>query len=139
MVAPPVWHTYSGSQYFIDDTPTIRWEDARNVCLNMGADLPIITSDEQNNFIWELSLKQETVTEFGVWIGLFRKADDKFYWVDGKPYFSGVLHLWRFNNPDNHNGMEDCVHITHGGWNDFYCDANRDILKAPVVVCQKKI
>lgn len=125
--------------YFIDDTPTMRWEDARKVCLNMGADLPIITTYEQNKFIWGLSLEQEAVTEYGVRIGLFRKADDKFYWVDGKPHFGGVLHLWNRNNPDNYRGVEDCVHITHGGWNDFTCDANRDIPKAPVVVCQKKI
>ena len=117
----------------------MRWEDARNVCLNVGADLPIITSYEQNKFIWELSLQQETVTEFGVWIGLHRKADKDFYWVNGEKFFEGVYRLWGNNNPDNHNGNEGCVHVIRGKWNDLPCDANGEVLKAPVVVCQKKI
>ena len=117
----------------------MRWEDARNFCRNVGADLPIITSRDQNKFIWELSLAQETVTEFGVWIGLYRKADNEFYWVNGQKFHEGVYRPWGGNNPDNYNGKEGCVHVIHGEWNDFPCDANDEVLKAPVVVCQKKL
>ena len=102
----------------------------------MGADLPIITSEAQSHFIWDLSRKQETVTEYGVWIGLHRGEDDEFYWINGTEFSPGGHFYWG-ETPDNYKGEEDCVHIKEGKWNDLRCDSYGDVFKAPVVVCMK--
>ena len=69
----------------MDDTPTERWNDARQKCQNMGADLAIIRSSNENDFIFGMVKKQTTATYYGVWLGLKQNADSKFYWVDGSP------------------------------------------------------
>lgn len=99
----------------MDDSPTLRWEDARKVCQDKGANLAIIKSREENTFIWSLVEKQDTVAAYGAWIGLHRKADEELYWVDDTPFHQGQDWLWREGQPDNHLKREDCVHMLGGG------------------------
>jgi len=106
----------------------------------LGADLPIIRSATENNFILDLIRKQETVTHWGAWLGLYRKADTKFYWIDDTP-LEGQYSAWGSGEPNfNH---EKCAHVygkgsRPGKWNDMSCSINaKDLIHAPVVLCQK--
>ena len=90
-------------------------------------------------------MKQQTVQEWGAWIGLYRKADNLFYWIDGTP-LAGQYSAWARGEPNNYkNNTENCVHTYTrplaqlGKWNDNICnvdEANKYL--APVVLCQKK-
>ncbi|KAI8509770.1 hypothetical protein Bbelb_121980 [Branchiostoma belcheri] len=55
------------------------------------------------------------------WIGLHdRYWEGRFQWMDGTP-LAGGYRMWKPNQPDNNKGMEDCVHIHDGYWNDNPC------------------
>ena len=77
------------------DTPTVNWSNARTACRNLGGDLAIIRSQDENNFTLDLVMKQKTVTFWGAWLGLHRNpsARDEFYWIDGTP-LAGQFSAW---------------------------------------------
>ena len=140
---PAGWVRRGRSCYYIDDTPTAKWSDARQRCQNMGADLVIIRSAKENDFILDLVKKQDRITWYGAWLGLQRKADSKFYWVDGTP-LEGKYSAWNTGEPNNRN--EQCGNMwgptkqRPGAWNDVFCDLrgyDRVGDRSPVVVCQK--
>ena len=85
--------------------------------------------------------KQKTVTTWGAWLGLYRKADNKFYWVDDRSS-AGQYSAWASGEPNS--VTEKCGHIygtgsRQGQWNDITCDLKQSYLKyTPVVLCQKK-
>ena len=136
------WVLHGNSCYHLIDTPTANWSDARAICQNLGGDLAIIRSQDENNFTLELLKKQKTVTYYGAWLGLYRNssAGDEFYWIDDTP-LAGKFSAWAKGQPDLLH--EKCVHMygaSHraGKWNDKECsfsDAHQS--KAPVVLCQK--
>ena len=54
---------------------------------------------------------QDTYTALGAWIGIMRKkADSKFYWVDGTSV-EGQYTAWYRWEPDNFGGNENCGHM----------------------------
>ena len=118
------------SCYYIDDTPTTAWSTARQDCQSRGADLPIFKSADENEFIVNLVLKQDTVTYGGAWIGIQRdQEDDKLYWIDGTPVAGGFT-AWAPLNPSNSFGKQDCGNILgatgsrkeyRGKWDDSHC------------------
>ena len=56
-------------------------KNARHICKEMSADLPIIKSQSENDFIH--SLMQEQDMEY-VWLGMERNKSG-FFWFDGSP------------------------------------------------------
>jgi len=107
-----------------------------------GGDLAIIRSAAENNFVFNLVKKQKTFTAWGAWLGFVRKADNKFYWVNGTPLARGYT-AWASGEPNNLS--EKCGNMFGAGrsnagkWNDLLCDVNPAHLKyAPVILCQKK-
>ena len=108
----------------------------------MAADLPIIRSATENNFIFDLITKRERVTLWGTWLGLYRKADTKFYWIDDTALV-GQYSAWGRGEPNNYH--EKCGHMfgkepRAGKWNDNLCSIDaKDLIYAPVVLCQKAI
>ncbi|XP_020602981.1 CD209 antigen-like protein A [Orbicella faveolata] len=124
---PQDWVLHGNSCYHVIDTPTLKWSDARTTCQNLGTDLAIIRSEEENNFTIELLKKQKKVTYFGTWLGLGRNpsAEDAFYWIDGTP-LAGQFSAWASSEPNNLR--EKFVHIyatprsnRQGQWNDKEC------------------
>ena len=106
----------------------------------LGADLAIIRSAAENTFIFDLVKKQKTVTDWGAWLGFVRKADTKFYWLDGTPLTRGYA-AWQSGEPNSLK--EKCGNMfadyRGGKWNDLLCDVAQIHLKhAPVILCQKK-
>ena len=137
--------------YFIDDTPTPKQADARAACQTMLGDLAIIKSAEENEFIRNLVMQQNTTTPFGAWLGFKRvKADSKFYWHDETLVKEGYTN-WEQGEPNNHQlyqQQEDCgnIYATTGTWNDFFCDFSLGNDQdgwtsddSPVVLCQKPL
>lgn len=144
-LCPGGWVYHDGSCFHIIDTPTPEWRVARKKCQRMGADLAKITSDSENQFILDLIRDQKTVTHYGVWLGLLRRADNKFYWGDDTP-LTGFTD-WAAGEPNNSHGREKCAHkigkhgswsFKDGEWNDVPCSLSGIVPSniSPVVLCQ---
>ncbi|AWO96891.1 C-type lectin domain family 4 member E [Scophthalmus maximus] len=89
------------------------WEDSRKDCLERRADLVIITTKEELDFVTNLCSR--------TWIGLSdTQQEGKWKWVDGTDLV-GVGN-WHTGEP-NDIGNEDCVEISpsDGKWNDVPC------------------
>ena len=114
--------------------------DARQQCQNIGADLPIISSAEENNFIADLLEKED---KGWAWLGLQRNPSDlEFYWFNGSK-LRGKYQKWNDGEPTNHGKVEYCAyimgHVSHlGKWNDCLCEfwASQ---QSPYILCQKTI
>ncbi|KAL9953672.1 hypothetical protein ACROYT_G041123 [Oculina patagonica] len=138
---PEGWVLREKSCFLVIDIPTLKWTDARRTCQNLGGDLAIIRSADENSFIFELMKKQKTVTAWGAWLGLYRKADNEFYWVDDSS-LAGQYSAWASGEPSS--VAEICTHIygagsNQGKWNDLTCVKNKsNVQYSPVVLCQKK-
>lgn len=141
MVCPDGWVLHGNSCFLIIDTPTVHRNDARKKCQQLGGDLAKITSATENQFIFDLLRKQDTITLYGVWLGLHRKADTKFYWADDTP-LAGYT-AWGATEPSSL--YEKCGHMIGygprgGKWNDISCTfpAAFHPSTAPVILCQKE-
>ncbi|CAJ0594293.1 unnamed protein product [Cylicocyclus nassatus] len=110
------------------------FDDAERRCESYGGHLTSVHSDDENDFIIEMSHTgyNRTAHRMLTWIGL-RQADypksKDWTWTDG----TNVDFLpWAPTEPNNANGNERCaqVHSDHGAedadpfgkWNDIYCD-----------------
>jgi len=139
-VCPGGWVLHVNSCFLVIDIVTLEWSDARRNCQKLGGDLAKITSASENQFIVDLVTKQTKITDYGVWLGLHQKADNKFYWADDK-LLSGYSN-WDPGEPNN--VAEKCAHMfgigsRKGQWNDVSCTIANALFKfAPVVLCQKK-
>ena len=136
---PEGWLNDGSSCYYVKDTVTKKQSDARQHCQSLGGDLAIIKSENQNNFIFNLIQSQNTFTKWGAWIGMERKSDGKFYWIDNTPV-EGSYSIWAGGEPNNAGGSENCVQMYGNDrlgktWNDFSCEVG--VNNAPVIVCQR--
>ena len=138
------WVYYGNFGYLIINIRTMKWSDARRTCQMLGGDLAIIKSAAENNFIFSLLKKQKTITDWGVWLGFVRKADNKFYWIDDTPLENGYT-AWDSRQPDH--VIEKCGNMfgspnigVGGKWNDATCyiDPANHWKFAPVILCKKK-
>ncbi|XP_030596978.1 CD209 antigen-like protein E [Archocentrus centrarchus] len=80
---PGEWLKFGRSCYF-KSTERKTWPESRTDCQNKGADLVIINSREEQEFISELNMKEES------WIGLKttykgKSGEHEWEWVDGSP------------------------------------------------------
>ncbi|XP_014050232.1 CD209 antigen-like protein C [Salmo salar] len=118
---PAGWQKFESMWYFLS-TETKTWKESRKDCLERGADLVIINSDEEQKFL--INLKKR------VWIGLTDSVNEGTWkWVDGTTLTTGY---WYDPQPDSgggkpENGEEDCVEIRTDQsplkvWNDLSCE-----------------
>ncbi|XP_059199183.1 CD209 antigen-like protein E [Centropristis striata] len=121
---PAGWKMFSCSCYLFSSA-TGFWEAARQDCRDRGADLVIIDSYEEQEFIAKF-IKKRT------WIGLSDRDNEGVWkWVDGSPlteaYWGGMPN----NGGGNPQwGEEDCGEILNDqevrvNWNDVRCDSYR--------------
>ncbi|XP_030279430.1 CD209 antigen-like protein C [Sparus aurata] len=121
------WMYFSGSVYYISST-TKTWQRSRDYCLQRGADLMIINSEEEQSFTRQL--------KNNLWIGLTdTETDGTWKWVDGTPLDTSY---WMDGEPNNYKQKEeDCVevrlHAEENNWNDSPCN-----LKL-FWICEKKL
>ncbi|CAG2193307.1 CD206 [Mytilus edulis] len=113
---PAGWTAFQTWCYKVYNTEKT-WMIAREYCVNIGADLLSIHSEQEAVFVRD-TLSGSNSHSF--WIGLndFLKKSS-FRWSDNSAYdFS----KWNPNEPNNYNGKEDCVQISYKyRWNDLPC------------------
>ncbi|XP_028992597.1 CD209 antigen-like protein C [Betta splendens] len=130
-VCPAGWKKFGCSCYHVS-SQSGSWTKGREECRKSGADLVVVDSAEEQNFLTKLT-KQES------WIGLSDSdKEGTWKWVDGSPL---TVTFWAHNQPDNGNGdprygEEDCVNIRMehtDKWNDLSCEASR------LWICEKDL
>ncbi|XP_034003322.1 CD209 antigen-like protein E isoform X1 [Trematomus bernacchii] len=110
-----------GCVCYLLSTEKASWEQSRQDCTARGADLVIVDSYEEQEFITSM-IKEQT------WIGLNDiNQEGTWKWVDGTPL---NLKYWG-STPDNGSGdpvwgEEDCASLVDGretrtNWNDLRC------------------
>ncbi|XP_042288937.1 C-type lectin domain family 4 member F-like [Thunnus maccoyii] len=108
------WKYFSGSFYYISSNMKT-WHESRTDCLQRGADLVVVNSEEEQAFI---NRYQDTI-----WIGLTdSEREGTWKWVDGTPLTTS---FWHSGEPNNYLGQnEDCVETRFrdkNSWNDVIC------------------
>ncbi|KAK3507401.1 hypothetical protein QTP70_017469 [Hemibagrus guttatus] len=95
------------------------WTESRQDCRGRGADLVIINTKEEQEFISELLCSRKA------WIGLNdRGTEGVWKWVDDTPLTTGY---WGHGEPNSRAGNEDCA-LTGDtsdpvwNWADYPCD-----------------
>ncbi|XP_028250257.1 CD209 antigen-like protein E [Parambassis ranga] len=115
---PSGW-TWFGCNFYLVSSKSGSWDEGREDCRGRGADLVVINSPEEQEFLSTFTTEQS-------WIGLTdRDEEGKWKWVDGTPL---TQRYWRQGQPDNGGGNpelgeEDCAHITDTSLNDLSCTA----------------
>ncbi|XP_044222248.1 CD209 antigen-like protein E [Thunnus albacares] len=111
---------------YLISTKSGSWEKGRKDCRARGADLVVIDSYEEQEFLIN-------ITKQASWIGLSdREKEGTWKWTDGTPLTQAY---WATNQPDSGGedmqwGEEDCVTVipqlpTTYSWDDLSCDAPR--------------
>ncbi len=94
---------------------TKTWDESRKDCQERRADLAIITTKAELDFV---------TRRYGViWIGLSDKTQEgQWKWVDGTDLVGPGF--WQEGEPNNHEGREDCVEASQSAraWNDVPCN-----------------
>lgn len=115
---PAEWRMFSCVCYFLS-TRSDSWEKGRQDCRDRGADLVVIDTLEEQEFITQ-------IIRTNTWIGLNdRDKEGTWMWTDGTPLTVAYWRGW----PDNWR-EEDCVEILAGkktreNWNDLRCDTSK--------------
>uniref|UniRef100_A0A672HW66 C-type lectin domain-containing protein n=1 Tax=Salarias fasciatus TaxID=181472 RepID=A0A672HW66_SALFA len=119
------WEHFRSSFYYISSTMKT-WQKSRDDCLSRGADLTIVDSREEQDFLRRNSK--------AMWIGLTDRVEDTTWrWVDGTLLNTSY---WYDGEPNNYPN-EDCAEVTtrneENNWNDARCDRRK------YWVCEKKV
>ena len=107
---------------------------ARQACKKMSADLLIIKSQSENDFVLSLMKKQY------VWLGMERNKTG-FFWFDGSPAepSQGALYsAWKNNELERGYWMDEkcaLLELNTKKWRDHHCIYKKNIY----VLCQKRL
>ncbi|XP_069024091.1 CD209 antigen-like protein C [Embiotoca jacksoni] len=110
------WVYFNHSFYYISPV-TKSWQESRADCLQRGADLVIINSKEEQDFMRQFKRL--------AWIGLTDTETEGIWkWVDGTLLETSY---WTTGEPNNFHGIdENCVEIrlyeNTNNWNDKPCE-----------------
>ncbi|KAM5238004.1 CD209 antigen-like protein C [Ctenodactylus gundi] len=124
------WTLFQGNCYFFSKSKR-NWNDSVTACQEMGAQLVVIKSAEEQDFL-QLTSKTNGYT----WMGLSDlNQEGTWLWVDGSHLWFSFKKYWNDGEPNN-IGEEDCVEFKGNGWNDSKCDKkNFWICKKTAVPC----
>nr|WLD17965.1 BDCA-2 [synthetic construct] len=115
---PTPWTSFQSSCYFIS-TGMQSWTKSQKNCSVMGADLVVINTREEQDFIIQ-NLKRQS----SYFLGLSDPGGRRHWqWVDQTPYNENVT-FWHSGEPNNLD--ERCAIINfrsseEWGWNDIHC------------------
>ncbi|XP_072097533.1 C-type lectin BpLec-like [Mobula birostris] len=114
------------------------WKEAGEFCNRFPhyGNLATVISAEHNKFVAKVISTADASKPFA-WIGLNDIWKEGAYtWADGTCY---TYRSWAKNQPDNHQGTEDCVHIQYfsgsATWNDFPCGSRIGFVCAYKLQC----
>ncbi|XP_038945830.1 CD209 antigen-like protein C [Rattus norvegicus] len=127
------WMLFHGNCYFFSITKH-NWNDSLTACKEVGAQLIIIESDEEQTFL------QKMCKSIGnLWIGLSDiKEEGSWQWVDGSPLSLSFKNKYWTPWETKNASEKDCVELTNDGWNDNNCTLkNFWICKKSSISCFK--
>ncbi|CAL1612102.1 unnamed protein product [Knipowitschia caucasica] len=121
------WIYFSESVY-LGSTTERNWSESRQFCQDQGADLVIITSVQEKDFISSIYKDRR-------WIGLSDLQEEGVWrWVDGTKLTTS---FWMSGEPNDTGTGEDCVEINYKGqlgrWNDENCGV------AHQFICERRL
>lgn len=100
---------YNGHKYLVVEEKCT-WSEAKDKCKAAGGHLVTITSADEQKFVEQL-IKGKV----HFWIGMYRGADNEFFWItDEKVEYSN----WGRGEPNNTRGIENAVGL-RPDWNDY--------------------
>ncbi|XP_065275829.1 hepatic lectin-like [Emys orbicularis] len=107
------WAWFQRTCYYFSESTKI-WREAKQFCLDYGAQLVIINTKEEQVFLVKNRPKSRAY-----WLGLSdQKVENQWLWVDGSPL---KLSFWSSGEP-NDAMVEDCGTMAiDGRWNDINC------------------
>ncbi|VTJ81540.1 Hypothetical predicted protein [Marmota monax] len=110
------WTFFQGNCYFFSKSQR-NWHDSVTACQEVGAQLVVIKSTEEQSF-----LQQTSDIQGSAWLGLSDlNKEGAWYWVDGSPLSLNLTRYWMPGQPNNRGG-QDCVEVRSSGWKDSKCD-----------------
>ncbi|XP_018596941.2 lactose-binding lectin l-2-like [Scleropages formosus] len=118
-ICPQGWVDFSSRCYYISCQQK-NWFESQQDCKQRGADLAIINSGEEQEFINNLNKR--------IWIGLTdTDKEGSWNWVDGTNL---TIRFWKQNEPNDAGGKEDCAESAvefnpQMIWNDIPCELQR--------------
>lgn len=104
--------TFDGSIYYLYENGSVNYDEALDIAISIGGTLPIITSQEEND--WLRSLVNDAKS---YWLYLSDEGSEgNFYWLDDTP----INYLnWANNEPNNSNNNEHYGRVREDGkWTD---------------------
>ncbi|XP_004644996.2 CD209 antigen-like protein C [Octodon degus] len=124
------WTFFQSNCYFFSDS-RLNWSDSVAACQEMRAQLVVIKSPEEQNFL-QLNSKNRGPT----WMGLSDlKKEGIWHWLDGSHLWFRFTKYWLPGEPNN-DGKEDCAEFRGNGWNDGKCERQKFwICKRPAASC----
>uniref|UniRef100_A0A8C6RX82 C-type lectin domain family 4, member n n=1 Tax=Nannospalax galili TaxID=1026970 RepID=A0A8C6RX82_NANGA len=120
---PSPWKSFGSSCYLISTKETV-WSKSEQNCVEMGAHLVVINTEAEQNFI--IQQLNESLSYF---LGLSDpQGNGKWQWIDNTPFKQNVK-FWHPNEPNFPE--ERCGSIVFWspggwGWNDVFCNTNRN-------------
>ncbi|KAK5864406.1 hypothetical protein PBY51_015651 [Eleginops maclovinus] len=117
------WKKFDISCYFVSSVEK-NWTLSREECIEEGADLVVIESQEEQQFVNKMMLEAQNA-----WIGLTDSLDEgTWMWVDGTDV---TTTFWQPGQPNSYNGNQDCGETVQknqgvGEWNDDGCFAEQN-------------
>lgn len=134
------WKAFDGDDYlFCNSKSGQNWEVARTFCRDLGMDLTLIESSEEDAFIG--------TTAIDYWIGASDQDDEgTFRWVvpggaragtafwmgisamSGGAAVSGAFNNWFSFDPNDANAGEDCVTYLSSDWWDHPCSEEHGLI-----------
>ncbi|MBX3365079.1 MAG: immunoglobulin domain-containing protein [Phycisphaeraceae bacterium] len=140
--AEPVQWQGNGHWYEVIVVPDVNWGTARDAAVLRGGYLATITSQEENDFVFQLVMNTpnswyyfDDRRSIGPWLGGYqtpgsKAPDEGWVWVTGEPF---EFTNWAPGQPDNDDLGECFLHFSNlgpvldGTWNDRAAnDNNRD-------------
>ncbi|XP_005413213.1 PREDICTED: CD209 antigen-like protein 2 isoform X2 [Chinchilla lanigera] len=124
------WTLFQRNCYFFSNSK-LNWSNSVTACQEMRAQLVVIKSVEEQNFL-QLSSKNRGPT----WMGLSDlKKEGVWHWLDGSHLWFRFTKYWLPGEPNN-DGKEDCAEFRGDGWNDGKCEREKFwICKKPAASC----
>uniref|UniRef100_A0A2K5XGC9 CD209 molecule n=1 Tax=Mandrillus leucophaeus TaxID=9568 RepID=A0A2K5XGC9_MANLE len=114
---PWEWTFFQGNCYFMSNSQR-NWHNSITACQEVGAQLVVIKSAEEQNFLQLQSSRSNRFT----WMGLSDlHHEGTWQWVDGSPLLPSFKQYWNKGEPNN-IGEEDCAEFSGNGWNDDKCN-----------------
>ncbi|KAB5515161.1 hypothetical protein PHYPO_G00250590 [Pangasianodon hypophthalmus] len=116
---PSDWQLFFSHCYYFSDYGK-SWNEARDTCVNMKAELLILKNKEEKEFVIK------NTRPFYYWLGLSDERTGVWEWLDGTLYEMNKSE-WMPGQPDNWQlhglgGGEDCAHFHRDGrYNDDHC------------------